>query len=57
MNLSTAISAGAEALTAPSGIPAQRTSDAFTAYASVHELSIALQRGHSDSGADLRPTA
>lgn len=57
MNLSTAISAGAEALTASPGIPTQRTSDAYTAYASVHQLGIALQRAHADSGADLRPTA
>ena len=45
------------AVSAPTGIPAQRSSDAFTAYASVHELGIALQRAALADAEDLRPTA
>lgn len=45
------------AVSAPTGIPAQRSSDAFTAYASVHELSIALQRAALADGEELAPTA
>jgi hypothetical protein len=44
------------AVSAPTGIPAQRSSDAFTAYASVHELGIAQQRAASAEGEDLNPT-
>jgi hypothetical protein len=49
------------AVVAAPGIPAQRTSDAFTAYASVHQLGVALHRAHDaepDTGTDtgdLRP--
>jgi hypothetical protein len=57
MNVSPSIPTGAEALTAPSGIPRQRRSDAFTAYASVHQLGVALQRAHADEGATLHPSA
>ena len=57
MNVPTATSTGPAALTAPSGIPAQRTSDAFTAYASVHELGIALHRACAGDGAELPTTA
>jgi hypothetical protein len=57
MNVPSPISAGADVLAAPPGVPAQRSSDAFTAYASVHQLGIALQRARTEDGADLRTTA
>ena len=55
MNVPAPATTGTAVATAP-GIPAQRTSDAFTAYASVHQLGIALQRAHTDDG-ELHPTA
>jgi hypothetical protein len=57
MNVPAPVSTGTEALSAPSGIPAQRTADAFTAYASVHQLGVALQRARVADSGDLRPTA
>jgi hypothetical protein len=46
--------ATATTVVAAPSIPAQRTSDAFTAYASVHQLGAALHRAH-DAGADAEP--
>lgn len=57
MNVAAPASTGTTALTAPSGIPVQRTSDAFTAYAAVHELGIALRRAGAVDGTGLRPRA
>ncbi len=45
------------AVTAAPGIPVQRPSDAFTAYASVHQLGVALQRARLEEIAELRPGA
>ncbi len=53
MNASAPSTAVADAATR--GVPAQRTSDAYTAYASVHQLGIALQRASQDE--PLRTTA
>lgn len=51
MDASTSTASGIAA-TAPAIVPAQRSSDAFTAYASVHELGTALQRAaHADDAA------
>lgn len=57
MNAPSPLSTGTESLSARLGVPAQRASDAYEAYASVHELGIALHRAGAAEGADLRPTA
>ena len=57
MNVPAPAETGTTALSAPPGVPAQRSSDAFTAYASVHELGIALQRARRDESPALPQTA
>lgn len=57
MNAPTVTSTGTESLSARLGVPAQRASDAYEAYASVHELGIALHRAGAGDDADLCPTA
>ena len=56
MNVPAPVSGGT-AVSAPTGIPVQRASDAFTAYASVHQLGVALQRARLEEAAELRPGA
>jgi hypothetical protein len=56
MNVPAPVETGTTALSAP-GVPAQRSSDAFTAYASVHQLGIALQRARDDESPALSQTA
>ena len=57
MNVPTVTSTGTQSLSARLGIPAQRESDAYEAYASVHELGIALHRACAGDGAELPTTA
>lgn len=57
MNVPAPEPTGTAALAAPPGIPSQRSSDAFTAYASVHQLGIALQRARHDESPALSQTA
>ena len=52
MNAPVPVSVGTAVSAAP-GIPVQRTSDAFTAYASVHQLGVALQRARLEQSAEL----
>lgn len=56
MNASAPVSVGT-AVSAPPGIPVQRTSDAFTAYASVHQLGSDLRRARLEEVTELRPGA
>lgn len=48
-------STGIAGTTLSQRLPAQRTSDHFDAYVSVHQLGVALQRGREDD--ELRPSA
>ena len=48
MNASAPSTGGIAATTLSQRLPAQRSSDAFEAYASVHQLGIALQRASED---------
>ena len=57
MNAPSPTSPGAASLSARLGVPAQRASDAYEAYASVHQLGIALQRARLDDVAELSPSA
>lgn len=57
MNAPAPDATGTTTLSAAPVVPAQRTSDAFTAYASVHQLGSALHRSRLGDEAALSPTA